>query len=114
MNSTYASRSVQRRRHTVAGALLTILLVALWLLAAGVIGGRGQGGSTPGTSGAAAVPGSGLVPVASTSYVVQPDDTLWSVARSLQPRGDVRPLVDRLARHTAAGRLMPGDRIPLP
>jgi nucleoid-associated protein YgaU len=31
-----------------------------------------------------------------TSYVVQPGDTLWSIARSLQPDGDVRPLVHGL------------------
>ena len=31
-----------------------------------------------------------------TSYVVQPGDTLWSIARSLQPEGDVRPVVHGL------------------
>lgn len=102
-------QTVQRRRHTVAGTLLTILLVAAWLMAAGVLGGSGS------ESGSPAGPGSAphLVQVAATSYVVQPGDTLWSVARSLQPSGDVRPLVDRLSRRTDAGRLRPGQAISL-
>ena len=29
-------------------------------------------------------------------YVVAPGDSLWSIARSLQPQGDVRPLVHRM------------------
>ena len=32
-----------------------------------------------------------------SSVVVEPGDTLWSIARRLQPTGDVRALVDRLA-----------------
>ena len=103
-------QTLQRRRHTVAGTLLTILLVAAWLMAAGVLGGPGSESGSPTSSG----PAADLVPVAATSYVVQPGDTLWSVARSLQPSGDVRPLVDRLSRGTDAGRLRPGQAISLP
>ena len=29
--------------------------------------------------------------------IVKPGDTLWSIARKMQPTGDVRPLVDRIA-----------------
>lgn len=110
MNSA-RHQTLQRRRHPVAGLLFVILLVVAWLWAGGVLGGPG-GVAAPLTRGGS--PGTGLVPVASTSYLVQPGDTLWSMARSLQPSGDLRPLVDRLARHTAGGPLRAGQRIPLP
>lgn len=109
MNSAH-HQTLQRRRHPVAGLLFVILLVAAWLLAAGVLGGSGsKSGSPPGPGQA-----TDLVPVAATSYVVQPGDTLWSVARYLQPSGDLRPLVDRLARRTAGGPLRAGQRLLLP
>ena len=49
-----------------------------------------------------------------TELVVRSGDTLWSLARQLQPTGDVRDLVDRLAAAHGAGVLQPGDRIVLP
>ena len=39
-------------------------------------------------------PSTGAQPT--VQYTVQPGDTLWSIARSLQPEGDVRPLVHGL------------------
>lgn len=53
-------------------------------------------------------------PVHRATYVVQPGDTLWSIARSLQPEGDVRPLVDDLAASRQGRPLQPGERIELP
>ena len=52
-------------------------------------------------------------PAAPAVHVVQPGDTIWSVARSLHPDGDIRPLVDRLvaAHHGTALRV--GERIAL-
>jgi nucleoid-associated protein YgaU len=47
-------------------------------------------------------------------YVVQPGDTLWSIARQAQPEGDVRPLVARLERANHGARLRVGDRVALP
>jgi LysM domain len=45
--------------------------------------------------------------------VVQPGDTVWSIARSLVPEGDIRGLVDDLvASHD--GALQPGDRLLVP
>ncbi len=110
MHTNSGQHIKQRRRHRLAGTLFAVLLVAAWLMAAGVLGGPGSGGGPSTTSGMA--PGR-LLPVASTSYVVQPGDTLWSVARSLQPSGDLRPLVDRLIRLTDGGPLRVGQRIPL-
>lgn len=47
-------------------------------------------------------------------HVVQPGDTLWAIARRLQPTGDVRPLVARLSRANGGARLVPGQRVVLP
>lgn len=52
-------------------------------------------------------------PIARSTYVVQPGDTLWTIARRIQPTGDVRPLVDRLADAHGGGALQVGDRITL-
>jgi hypothetical protein len=45
------------------------------------------------------------------THVVEPGDTLWSVARDLAPGGDPRPVVDALssARHGSA--LVPGEKL---
>lgn len=45
--------------------------------------------------------------------IVQPGDTLWSIARTLQPTGDILPLVQRLAEVHGPGVLLAGDRIDL-
>ena len=52
-------------------------------------------------------------PGAPVVHVVRPGDSIWSVARSLHPHGDIRPLVDRLvaAHHGTALRV--GERIAL-
>jgi hypothetical protein len=56
---------------------------------------------------AAAVPGTSVV-------TVRPGDSLWSIARRLQPGGDVRPLVDRLVELNGSAPLQPGDRVVVP
>ena len=94
----------RRRRAAVA-------LVAPVLLGAAVgLGGLGGMSLTPPEP----APAVGLLRVAETSYVVRPGDTLWHIARALQPTGDVRPLVQRLdtARHGAP--LQVGERLVLP
>jgi hypothetical protein len=47
-------------------------------------------------------------------HVVQPGETLWSVARSLQPEGDVRPLVRALIAANGGPEVDVGDRVVLP
>lgn len=73
----------RRRRLAAAGVLLAVFVLALLVVGrvATVLGGS------------PAVPAHRPGP---TSYVVQPGDTLWSIARSLQPEGDVRPVVHGL------------------
>jgi hypothetical protein len=44
-------------------------------------------------------------------YVVQPGDTVWTVARRLQPSGDVRGLVDRIVARNGGAALRPGQAL---
>jgi hypothetical protein len=46
--------------------------------------------------------------------IVEPGDTLWSIARELQPTGDVRPLVDRIAELNGGYSLSAGQTLMLP
>lgn len=59
-------------------------------------------------------PAPALVPVGRTTYVVRPGDTLWGIARALQPSGDVRPLVQRLTESRGGAPLRAGEPVVLP
>ncbi len=93
---------IRRRRVVVAGVLLVVFVVAL--LAAGrvaaVLG--GDSASVPEHRSGAA------------SYVVQPGDTLWGIAHSLQPDGDVRALVRALTRVNGGSQLTVGQQLVVP
>ena len=99
-----------RRRLVVAALFLGILLSLSWML--GALGGgpltASERGSTPATATLR------MAPVAQTTHVVEPGDTLWSIARQLAPEGDVRPVVDALAAHRDGRPLQVGERIVLP
>jgi hypothetical protein len=45
--------------------------------------------------------------------IVQPGDTVWSIARDLTPQGDIRALVDDLVEANGSA-LQPGDRLLVP
>ncbi len=60
-----------------------------------------------------AVDGSAPVPAGTETILVQPGESLWDVARDLQPSGDVRPLVDELAALNGGATLEAGqDLLP--
>lgn len=46
---------------------------------------------------------------ASRGYVVRPGDTLWAIARRIQPSGDVRPLVEELSRRNGGPAIQAGQ-----
>jgi hypothetical protein len=52
--------------------------------------------------------------VTSARVIVQPGDTLWSIARRVQPTGDVRPLVSRLDALRDGRPLQAGETIVIP
>ena len=67
--------------------------------------------ASPG-DGASAVPG---VTQATGGHLVQPGDTLWSVAAAIAPAGsDVRSTVDELAELNGGSSLTVGRRLVLP
>lgn len=53
---------------------------------------------------------------ARASYVVAPGDTLWSIARSVAPGDDPRPLIDSIVSANALdpGSLVPGRVLVIP
>ena len=105
--------AVYRRRRFVALLLLGLFVTTALLVTGPVLrAGVGVLGGRPLTPSEAPAAG-GLRPVATRSYVVQPGDTLWSLARRMQPSGDIRPLVDRLASRHGGTALQPGDRVVL-
>jgi len=85
--------------------LMLVLAIAMAAtLVAGVA--RSVGGAMDWLEGQVPAPPNGA-PV----HVVQPGETLWSIARTLHPDGDIRPLVDRLVElnggdHLEVGQLL--------
>jgi Tfp pilus assembly protein FimV len=55
-------------------------------------------------------------PAPQVHYVVQPGDTLWSIARRVAPGRDPRPVVDALVRSNdlRGGGLQPGQELAVP
>jgi LysM repeat protein len=105
-----AGRAAMYRRRRLA-ALAVVVLVLIAAVGAIAIGRGALAGVVPHTTTtpAAATPGPGA-----HTIVVQPGDTLWAIARRIQPTGEVRPLVDRLAALHGPGVLQAGDRLVLP
>ena len=96
---------VYRRRRFVAFVLLAALVVVLVLA---MRAGMATLGGVP-----ASAPEGNITGPPARVVVVQPGDTMWTIARAVQPDGDVRPLVDALlADHPAP--LQPGDRLLVP
>ena len=94
-----------RRRRVLLGSVAAGLLVAL------ALPWSGTGGQTLATPGAA-LAGGAVAPDA--TYVIQPGDTLWSLAVRLDPTGDPRPLVARLAAQVGGDTAVPGEHVILP
>jgi Tfp pilus assembly protein FimV len=102
-----------RRRHRQRARRRRLLLalasgVAIVALALPWGGAGGHPLATPGPvlAGAAATPGA--------IYVVQPGDTMWSIAQRLDPTGDPRAVVAQLEAQVGSDTLQPGERIHLP
>src|SRR5213595_2962476 len=99
----------RRRRSSVywrRRALVLVAAVLMVIAARAALGALGGGPlaapETPaGQGGAAAV------------YVVHSGDTYWSIARQLQPSGDVRALVDKLSSEHGGAPRQPGEQLAL-
>jgi LysM domain-containing protein len=95
----------------VAGTVLVLGLAGVVQVVAPALGSSGSpapaASSGSGSSGASP-------PVAGEVYVVQPGDTLWTVAGVVAPDRDPRPVVDRLrdVNHIGGGGALDvGDRL---
>jgi nucleoid-associated protein YgaU len=101
--------AVYRRRRLLVAGLFLLAIAAALILAQLIQAGIGGGPLT--TTAAAAGP---VIPAGATSYVVRPGDTLWTIAASIDPKGDERPLVDALSRETGGAPLYPGEHLAIP
>lgn len=96
------ARAVMWRRRLA----VVVAMVGVAMLARALIGGF----SAP----VEPAPPGPMVPASQRSYLVKRGDTLWTIARAVEPRGDVRPVVDRLAKDRRDRPLRVGERIVLP
>jgi nucleoid-associated protein YgaU len=109
------SASTRRPLHTLLGGVALAVLMSL--AAIGML-------NLLGADAAATVPASPAVinhptgadattttPSAPVEVVVQPGDTIWSIARRIHPTGEVRGVVDELQRRVGGTSLEAGQRI---
>ena len=99
-------------------AFIVAIVMILILMVGAVAVGRGAfAGFAPDAPSAATAASAGPVTVAGaaagSTVVVRPGDTFWSIARDLQPDGDIRPLVDQLVAAHGSTAIAPGDRIAI-
>ncbi len=95
------SSTYRRRQALAAGAI-----AALSAVVSVVLGALGGGSLTAPERPLPVHPGQ--------VYEVQPGDSFWAIARSLDPQGDPRPLVDRLVAEHGSPLLLVGEHIRLP
>lgn len=110
--TTYSARrsspAVYRRRRLVVLFCVVSLSFLAW-------SGLRQLADTSG-DGPLTVAGRSAAPqlITTAKVVVEPGDTLWSIARRMQPTGDVRPLVSSLIDAHGGRPLQVGETIEVP
>lgn len=109
-----SGRPAGRRQPSAAARRLRAAAAVLAAAAVGTLLGAGSlAGAEQATDPAASAPAAEEEAPVVATHVVQPGDTLWTLARRLQPDGDVRPLVARLRDAAGGGPLVPGQRLRL-
>jgi len=94
------SAGVRRRR-----TLLAMMGLALAILATPLGGFGGVSHTTESTLAAQSQHG---------AYTVAAGDSLWSIAQRMDPTGDPRPIVAKLAAELGTYQVIPGEQITLP
>jgi hypothetical protein len=101
------SRAVYRRRR------IAVLLCAAAVIALGWMGLHqltGASGDGPLTAAGPSVSIDATL-ASHTHVIVQPGDTLWTIARRVQPAGDIRPLVSSIEAQRHGRPLQVGETI---
>jgi hypothetical protein len=101
-------RATRWRRRRLA-ALVATTLLAFGVAAAAQAAAPLLG--SPGGGDAGSPASAGPRPVAGEVYVVQPGDTLWTIAAAVAPDRDPRPIVDRLREVNGTATLDVGDQL---
>ena len=111
------ARIYRRRRLAVLVAALSVVLLAVLLtsLAGSSTASdvRISPSEAPIVREPSAYGASGQGVPARAVYVVQPGDTIWSIAHDLDPSGDARATVDRIVALNGGAALEPGQRLRL-
>jgi len=94
-----------RRRRLVLGAAAAGMLVAL------ALPWGGAGGHTLATPGPVLA---GATVSHHAPYIVQPGDTMWSIAERLEPGADPRVIVAQLQAQVGSDTLQAGEQLRLP
>lgn len=107
------SPQVYLRRRVVAMLALTTMVLALWAGAGHVLASRGSApASAPAVRPAATLAANAQA--AKVLYVVQPGDTLWSIAAAQHGRNDLGAYVDQLVGANGGTSLAVGQVLALP
>jgi hypothetical protein len=112
---TGPDRATRFRRRRLVALVATALTVVALIGAVDYLSGLTgpNGGPVPLDAGPAEA-GPGLPAAAQgEAYVVQPGDTYWTIAATVAPDRDPRPVVDQLRDANGDGPLAAGDRLVL-
>lgn len=102
-------RATRIRRRRLAVLVAAVVLAASTVVAAQAIAGLARVDGTARPEVVELHP----VPVADQRYVVQPGDTLWSIATEIAPDDDPRAVVDALREANGSPNLQVGDELIL-
>jgi hypothetical protein len=98
-----SARVISRTTYWRRRAVVAVMVVALLFVMARA--GAALGGSTP------AAPERHPAHSTAVTTIVQPGDSLWTVAERLVPDSDPRPIVDSLSEARHGAELTPGETI---
>jgi hypothetical protein len=109
------SRPLPDRSTRIRRRRLVALLMAVALAAATIVTGQAVlsafGEVEPSSPRPVEVPA--LSPTVGETYIVQPGDTLWSIAAAIAPDSDPRPVVDALRDANGGPDIQVGQRLTL-
>ena len=102
--SSQAMAATYRRRRLVAGLLLVTVLAVGWLAIDAAAGAAAR----------LAAPQPAAIEGPTVVVEAGPGDTLWTLAREVQPAGDVRPAVEAMIAERGGSSVQVGDEVRVP